>query len=111
MYYVSHVMYLMVFIYTTCATLDEAKRLGRLMVESKMAACVDLWPIQSMYNWKGKFEDIQQIMLMITTLESKLQAVDDLISNNHSYATPLIAGVDVRRVNHEYKEWLVKQIA
>lgn len=101
----------MVFIYTTCATLDEAKRLGKLMIESKHAACVDIWPIQSMYNWKGKLEDISQAMLMITTLEKKIQEVDDLISHNHSYAMPLIAGVDVRRMNHEYKEWMASQIS
>lgn len=91
--------------------MEEARKLGKLMIERKIAACVDMWPIQSMYIWEGKFQDIPQAMLQITTLESKLQQVDDLISANHSYAIPMIAGTDVRRINIEYKEWLVNQIA
>lgn len=101
----------MVFIYTTCESIDEAERLGNLMIEKKIAACVDMWPVTSMYRWDGKLQKIAHTMLLITTLESRLQAVDDLISANHSYSTPLIAGVDVRRINHAYKEWLVGEIA
>ncbi len=100
----------MVFVYTTCNDADEARRLGKLMIEKKIAACVDTWPIQSMYYWEGKLEDRPQVMLMATTLEQKLQGAQDLIAENHRYSTPLIAGVDVRRINHDYKEWMVSQI-
>ena len=101
----------MVFIYTTCANTDEAKRLGKLIIESKEGACVDFWPITSIYHWDGKLQEINQTMLMITTLESKLEDVNDLISKNHSYSIPLIAGVDVRRMNRAYKEWMVNEMA
>jgi len=101
----------MVFIYTTCANMEEARKLGKLMIDQKVAACVDMWPIHSMYNWEGKFEDHEEAMLLITTLEARLQGVDAIISKNHSYSTPLVAGVDVRRINPEYREWLVNEIA
>ncbi len=100
----------MVFIYTTCKDMEEAKRLGKLIIDKKMAACVDFWPVESMYMWEGKMTDASQIMMMITTFESKLQDVDDLISQNHSYSVPLIAGVDVRRISRPYKEWMNEQI-
>lgn len=96
----------MVFIYTTCASLDEAKQLGGLMIERKMAARVDYWPIESCYMWEGSQECRTQAMLLITTLEAKIQDVDDLLSENHSYSVPLIAGVDIRRMNRRYKEWM-----
>ena|SRR6266568_6818429 len=100
----------MVFIYTTCANTDEAKLLGKLIIDKKMGACVDYWPINSMYNWEGELKELSQTMLMITTLESKLEEVNDLISKHHSYSTPLIAGIDIRRINRAYKEWMTEKI-
>jgi periplasmic divalent cation tolerance protein len=101
----------MVFIYTTCATSEEAKRIGKLIINKKLGACVDFWNVESMYNWKNKLIQVPQVMLMISTFESKLETVNDLISEHHSYSTPLIAGVDVRRINRAYKEWMMQEVA
>lgn len=100
----------MVFIYTTCESMDEAKKLGGMIIDKKIAACVDFWPISSCYNWEGASQCVSQAMLLITTFESKLESVNEIISENHTYSIPLIAGVDVRRINHPYKEWMMKEI-
>ena len=100
----------MVFIYTTCKNIDEAEELGSLIVNKKIAACVDFWPVTSCYSWKGSFQCVAQAMLLITTFEAKLEEVTEIISENHSYSVPLIAGVDVRRINHPYKEWMMEVI-
>lgn len=100
----------MVFIYTTCANDEEARLLGKMIIDRKMGACVDYWSIESMYNWEGELKQVKQTMLMITTLESKLEEVNELISQHHSYSTPLIAGIDIRRVNRAYKEWMREKI-
>ncbi|KKR79333.1 MAG: CutA1 divalent ion tolerance protein [Candidatus Nomurabacteria bacterium GW2011_GWA2_40_9] len=101
----------MVFIYTTCADMNEAKKLGTLIIDKKFGVCVDYWSVHSMYHFDGKLKEISQVMLLITTLESKLEDVNVLISSHHSYATPLIAGVDVRRMNRAYKEWMTKELS
>ena len=101
----------MVFIHTTCATFEEAETLGRLIIDKKMGACVHHWPIKSMYNWKGEYKKVDEVMMVITTFESKLEEVNDLISKHHSYSTPLIAGVDIRRINRAYKEWMMEEVA
>lgn len=100
----------MVFIYTTCENMDEAKKLGGIIIEKKIAACVDFWPISSCYNWEGSMKCVDQAMLLVTTFELKLDGVTELINENHTYSIPLIAGVDVRRINHPYKEWMMKEI-
>lgn len=101
----------MLFIHTTCATSDEAEALGELIIDSKMGACVDYWPVESLYHWDSKLKKISQVMIIITTFESKLDDVTELISKHHSYSTPLIAGMDVRRINRVYKEWMMKEVA
>jgi periplasmic divalent cation tolerance protein len=100
----------MVFVYTTCATSEEAEALGELIVREKLGACIDFWPISSVYHWEGDLRKISQIMIIVTTFESKLETLNDLISQHHSYSTPLIAGVDVRRINRAYKEWVMEEI-
>lgn len=101
----------MVFIHTTCATKEEAESLGKLIIDNRMGACVHYWPINSMYNWKGVLKNAGEIMIVVTTFESKLEDVNDLISKHHSYSTPMIAGVDVRRINRAYKEWMMEEVA
>jgi uncharacterized protein involved in tolerance to divalent cations len=49
-------------------------------------------------------------MLLVTTFEAKLEEVNEIISLHHTYSVPLIAGVDVRRINHPYKEWMTEVI-
>ena len=100
----------MVFIYTTCETMEEAEKLGTLIITQKIGACVDFWPIKSCYNWEGGLQCVSQAMLLVTTLESKLDPVTQLIHDNHTYSVPLIAGADIRRMNHDYKEWMMNEI-
>jgi periplasmic divalent cation tolerance protein len=100
----------MVFIYTTCEDMEQAEKLGRLIVTNKIGACVDFWPISSCYNWEGELKKVDQAMLLVTSFESKLEDVTELIALNHTYSVPMIAGVDVRRINHPYKEWMMNEI-
>ena len=101
----------MVFIYTTCATAKEAEYLGKMILDEKLGACIDYWPIHSVYHWEGALKRLEEVMMRITTFEPNLETVNDLISKHHSYSTPLIAGVDVRRINRAYKEWMMEEVA
>ena len=101
----------MIFIHTTCATSEEAEKLGKLILDKKMGACIHYWPIHSMYNWKGEFKKNGEVMMTVTTFEPKLEDVNTLISKYHSYSAPLIAGVEVRRINRAYKEWMMEEVA
>ncbi len=100
----------MVLIYTTCQNTEEAKKLGRLIIEKKLAACVNIYPIESIYSWKGALKEDKETALLIKTIEVKLQGIEDLIQSNHSYSVPCIAVIDVKRINRAYKEWLVQCI-
>ena len=102
--------HIMVFVYTTCGSEEEAKSLCKILIESKFAACIDYWPVSSVYRWEGQVVKMSHMMLMVTTLEKHLADVEDLISKNHSYSVPLIAGVDIRRINRPYKEWMTGQV-
>lgn len=96
----------MVFVYTTCRDAAEAKKLGCLLVEKHLAACVNVAPIESIYEWKGKVVEDKEAALLIKTQEPKVAEIEEFILKNHSYSVPLAAVLDVYRMNREYKEWM-----
>lgn len=96
----------MVLIYTTCQNSEEAKKIGKLIVEKKFASCVNIWPVDSIYFWENEVKNDDEAALLIKTIEAKVQQIEDLIMQNHSYGLPCIAVVDVRRVNRAYKEYM-----
>ena len=101
----------MVLIYTTCRDTTEAVKLGNIILEKKLAVCVNLWPIQSLCAAETGVRSEREAVLLIKTNENKLQAVEDLISHNHTYATPFIGAVNLHRLNRAYKEWMQKMMA
>ncbi|MEK7065731.1 MAG: divalent-cation tolerance protein CutA [Patescibacteria group bacterium] len=98
----------MVLIYTTCRDTGEAVRIGQMILERKIAVCVNLWPIQSLWIAEDGIKSERESALLIKTNENKVQEVEDLILKNHTYATPFIGAVNVDRLNREYKEWMQK---
>ena len=96
----------MVFIYTTCRDVDQAKELSRKIVKARVAACVNIWPMESMYYWEGQLVEDNEAVLMIKTSELKIAEIENFMVNHHSYATPLVASINVHRLNREYKEWM-----
>jgi len=100
----------MLLIYTTCESEKEAEALGKIVLDNKLGACVDYWPINTMYNWEGKREHHKEAMLTITTFEPKLDDLTDLLTKHHSYSIPMIAGMDIRRINRPYKEWMMQEV-
>ena len=95
----------MVFIYSTCKDTAEAVRLGDLIVKGHLAACVNIWPIQSMYMDGESLVNRTEAALLVKTVEKKLQPIEELLEKNHSYATPFVGAFDIRRINRAYKEW------
>ena len=97
----------MILIYTTCRDTTEAVKIGQLIIEQKMAIAVNLWPIQSLRaSDDGTAVSEREAILIVKTNEQKVQDVENLILQNHTYAVPFIGVVNLHRVNREYKEWM-----
>ncbi|MCR4328595.1 MAG: divalent-cation tolerance protein CutA [Patescibacteria group bacterium] len=96
----------MVLIYTTCKNTEEAVKIGKIILDKKLASCVNIWPLQSMYYWQGRLENHLETGMLVKTLEHHLSEIESLIEANHSYATPYIGAIEVRRFNRAYREWM-----
>lgn len=98
----------MVFVYTTCADLKEAKYLSYSAIEEKLAICADFWPVESIYPWQGVVQDVEQYMIIFTTEKSLSEKLAGFISGLHSYSVPMVAECDTAFTNPAYAVWADK---
>lgn len=75
---------------TTVATRDQALHLARLLVEEKLAACVQLQAIESVYRWDGVLQQEPEWRLLIKTLESRWPAARQRLLSEHPYELPAL---------------------
>lgn len=95
-------------VYTTTATEDEAQRIARHLVEQRLAACVQLEAIRSVYVWDGALQQGPEVRLMAKTTEAQYPAVEAAIRALHSYELPAIHAVVLDRVFEPYADWVVQ---
>ncbi len=101
----------MIFLYVTCKNHEEAVRISRQLVKQKAAGCVNIFPIKSVYSENDGVRETEETSMIVKTIDSKVQEVEDIVRSMHSYKTPCIASLALHRLNREYKEWLTGCVA
>ena len=92
---------------TTASSPEESKKIARALVESRMAACVNIIPrIESFYRWEGQVEDAQEYLLLIKTTAEAFPAVRDKIQQLHSYDVPECIALSVEEGSEAYLKWI-----
>ena len=83
-------------------------KIAHRLVHSKIAACVNISKMSSVYMWKDKVVDSSEyIALFKTTLKNK-KILKEEIATTHPYEVPEIVEIDVTSVNKPYYKWLVE---
>lgn len=92
---------------TTAANPDEARRIGRALVEERLAACTTLIPaVESIYRWQGAIETSAETMLLIKTEVGKLTQLEARLLALHSYDTPEFLVLPVHAGSDKYLAWM-----
>ncbi|MFN6132278.1 MAG: divalent-cation tolerance protein CutA [Synechococcaceae cyanobacterium] len=79
----------MICVITTEADAARAEQLARTLVERRLAGCVSLLPLRSLYIWEGNLEHSDEVQLLIKTIPSQLEALKQAVLDLHSYVTPM----------------------
>ena len=94
-------------IYITTKNIEEAKHIGKTLVEKHLAACINILPqMTSMYYWQGNLQTDEETVLIAKTTT---RLVDQLIQKTrelHSYSTPVILVLSIEDGNADYLHWL-----
>jgi periplasmic divalent cation tolerance protein len=94
------------FIYVTAGNREEAEKIARHILEKRLAACVNMFDINSMYIWEGNIEKSPETGMIIKTRAEKLRELKEEIKKIHSYTIPCICAFSVEDGSREYLEWI-----
>ncbi len=94
-------------VYVTSASEEEARRIGRAVVEEGLAACANLpAPHTAIYRWTGKITEEVEHSLILKTTVGRFEALRARIHTLHSYTVPCIVALPVAMGDAEYLSWV-----
>lgn len=98
-------------VYCVFADEEEARRIGRLVVEESLAACVNiLSPCRSIYRWDGRIEEGREVPALFKTTEAVADRLVDRLALLHSYDVPAIAVWPIERTLEDYAGWVGRSV-
>ncbi|WP_155263047.1 divalent-cation tolerance protein CutA [Sphingomonas segetis] len=94
-------------VYAVFANAEEAERIGRTVVEERLAACINiLAPVRSLYRWKGKIETADEVAAILKTHHWRSDALIARIAELHSYDVPCVVSWPIDKIVGAYADWV-----
>lgn len=93
---------------TTVASAEEARGIAAALVERKLAACVQISAIESVYTWRGETQHDTEYRVMVKTLADRYGAVEEAIRELHSYDLPAIYALEIGEIFAPYADWVAE---
>ena len=99
-----------VLLYTTFPTTVSAEEVGRSLVEARLAACVNILPgMVSWYEWQGRLERGEEVVMIVKTRRSLAEPAMDAIRGRHPYEEPALLVLPVAGGSPSYCGWILAQ--
>ena len=96
---------------STAGSKEEASRIAITLVESELAACVNIvGPIESIYRWQAKVENAQEFLLLVKTVGAQSAAVIKRIGELHSYDLPEAIEIGIDGGSADYLKWIADSV-
>ena len=99
-----------ILVITTIDGKENAQRIARELVEKRLAACVQVFPVTSIYRWKGKVEEAEEWLCLCKTRREIFEDVEMAIKRMHTYEIPEIVALPVEAGSHDYLAWMDQEV-
>ncbi|HSJ82621.1 MAG TPA: divalent-cation tolerance protein CutA [Acidimicrobiia bacterium] len=90
----------------TCGEVSEARRIARRLVEARLAAGVQILPIESIYIWQGDVVEDSEWLLIVKTRTDRFAAIETEVIEMHSYQVPPVVMIEMAAASQPYLEWI-----
>lgn len=101
-----------IFVYTTFPDQDSAASVAEHLLKKKLAAGANILPaIRSLYVWKGKLQDEDEVVMILKSTAEKYDAMEKEIIKHHPYDVPCIVALPIETGHEPYLQWVVDQMA
>ncbi|MFQ5470346.1 MAG: divalent-cation tolerance protein CutA [Gammaproteobacteria bacterium] len=96
-------------IITTCPDTESAQIIANLLIEKRIAACVNIIPgVQSVFHWQGQVEQSNELMLLIKSTAENYEVLEKTITSAHPYELPEVIKVSIEGSTN-YLSWIIEQ--
>lgn len=97
-------------VYVTAGSRAEAAKIGRTIVEERLAACANVVPeIASYYWWEGSVQEDSEASLLLKTREELVDKVISRVKELHSYDCPCVVSFPIAAGNTDFLNWIIKE--
>ena len=93
---------------TTVDAKDDARVIAKALVERKLAACVQISAIESVYTWAGKVQESPEFRLLVKTTDERYPQVEAAIRELHTYDLPAILGSRMQHAYEPFAAWVAE---
>uniref|UniRef100_A0A914CYP5 G-protein coupled receptors family 1 profile domain-containing protein n=2 Tax=Acrobeloides nanus TaxID=290746 RepID=A0A914CYP5_9BILA len=98
-------------VYVTVPSIEVGKKIAHEVVKSRLAACVNIVPgVTSIYEWKGKLEEDNELLLIIKTKSDQLENLKSSIVKIHPYEVPEFISLPIETGSDPYLKWIENQV-
>jgi periplasmic divalent cation tolerance protein len=98
------------FVYITCPSSEVAIDLARGAVQSRLAACANIFPaMTSVYEWNNAIQTEQEAVLILKSRTDVVDALTEWVASHHPYSVPCILQIPILAGNESYLNWLTEQ--
>jgi periplasmic divalent cation tolerance protein len=99
------------FIYVTAGSKTEAQKIGKALVEERLAACVNILDgMQSIYRWEEKIQQDTEVILIAKTTDNLVPALVAKVKSLHSYDCPCIVSLPVLNGYPPFLDWVHAEV-
>ena len=99
-----------IIIETSTPSIDLANKISKILLDKKIAGCIELQESTSNYFWQGKISKSTEIILKIKTQEKFFDEICQIIKKNHSYEIPQIISTKINNIDESYRDWLISSL-
>jgi periplasmic divalent cation tolerance protein len=98
-------------VYAVFADAEEAERIGRAVVEERLAACLNIFgPVRSIYRWKGDIQTTDEVAAIFKTTDERAGLLITRVAALHSYDVPCIAAWPIDEILGDYAGWVENSV-
>jgi len=100
----------MIMVYITCKDGEEARKIATHLLDNKLIACANIFPINSLYKWEKKLENTKEMVIIAKSIKEKFPAIEKEVKRLHSNKIPCIVMIEVSESNQEYLNWVKDEL-
>ncbi|KCZ72601.1 hypothetical protein ANME2D_01030 [Candidatus Methanoperedens nitroreducens] len=97
-------------IYITAGDMEEARNIGRKLIEERLAACVNIFPITSIFRWKDNIDESNEFGILVKTKTDRIKEIEKRVKQLHSYEVPCVISFKLGEGSADYLKWIEESV-